>query len=312
MKTALKIILPLVLVVLLALAAFVFFQSVDVAVLNPQGEIADKQRMLLIFAASLSLIIVIPVYMLLVVFAWRYRDGNKKAKYRPDWASNKWLEMIWWGIPTVIVLILAVVTWRTSYELDQFKPLESDTKALEVQVIALQWKWLFIYPEQQVASVNFLQIPEKTPINLTLTSDAPMNAFWVPSLGSQVYAMSGMSSKLHLLASHTGDYRGSSANISGEGFSDMAFTVHASNRQDFDAWAQTTKQDSASLDMMSYDVLARPGTIEQPAFYALADLGLYDKIIMKYMTPPALDDATKENENHESHDTHMHHEMEGM
>lgn len=312
MKTALKIILPLLLVGMLAAGAIIFFQSVDVAVLNPQGEIADKQRTLLVFASALSLIIVIPVYMLLLFFAWRYRDGNKKAAYRPDWANNKWLEIIWWGIPCILIAILAVVAYRTSHELDQFRPLDSSAKPLEVQVVALQWKWLFIYPEQQVASVNLMPIPEKTPINLSLTSDAPMNAFWVPSLGSQMYAMSGMSSKLHILANHTGDFKGSSANISGEGFADMAFTVRSQTRQDFDAWVAATKGHTESLDMASYDKLAKPGSVEQPTFYTLTDTKLYDKIVMKYMMSPTLDEKSEDTKDHELHDMHSHHEMEGM
>lgn len=310
MKTALKIILPLVLFGMLAAGGFVFFQSVDVAVLNPQGEIADRQRTLLIFASALSLIIVLPVYMLLVFFAWRYRDSNKKAAYRPNWANNKWLEIIWWGIPCILIAILAVVAYRTSHELDQFRPLDSDVKPVEVQVVALQWKWLFIYPEQQVASVNLMPIPEKTPINLSLTSDAPMNAFWVPSLGSQMYAMSGMSSKLHILANHTGDFNGSSANISGEGFADMAFTVRSQTREDFDTWVNATRGHTEGLDMALYDELAKPGTVDQPVFYTLADAQLYDKIVMKYMTPPVSDENAQDEQT--SHDMHMHHEMEGM
>jgi len=309
MKTALKIVLPLLLVGMLVVGGFVFFQGVDVAVLNPQGEIADKQRTLLIFASALSLIIIIPVYMLLVFFAWRYRDSNKKAAYRPNWANNKWLEIIWWGIPCVLIAILAIVAYRTSYELDQFRPLDSATKPVEVQVVALQWKWLFIYPEQQVASVNLMPIPEKTPINLSLTSDAPMNAFWVPSLGSQMYAMSGMSSKLHILANHTGDFNGSSANISGKGFADMAFTVRSQTREDFDAWVSATSAHSDNLDMASYEELAKPATVDQPAFYTLADAQLYDKIVMKYMMPASDEKAEDE---HDSHDMHMDHEMEGM
>lgn len=312
MKTALKIILPFLLVMIVAAGAVVFFQSVDVAVLNPQGEIADKQRALLLFASGLSLIIVIPVYSLLVFFAWRYRDGNKKAAYRPEWASNKWLEIIWWGIPAIIVAMLAVVTFRTSHELDQFRPIESDKAQLKVQVVALQWKWLFIYPEQQVASVNLMQIPEQTPVALDLTSDAPMNAFWVPSLGSQMYAMSGMSSQLHLLANHSGDYRGSSANISGEGFSDMNFTVRASPQTDFDAWIEDIRQNSPGLDMAAYGDLAKPGTVDQPAFYTLADPHLYDKIIMKYMMPPSSEEDTEQNNQPNQMDGHAHHEMEGM
>jgi cytochrome o ubiquinol oxidase subunit 2 len=286
-KTVFKVIILALVALSIVIGAILFFKGVNVAVLNPQGEIADQQRALLIFATALSLIVVVPVYTLLALFAWRYRATNKKAKYRPNWANNKWLEITWWGIPTVIVLVLAVITWRTSHELDPYRALESDTKPLEVQVVAMQWKWLFIYPEQQVASVNLLQIPEKTPINLTLTSDAPMNAFWVPSLGSQIYAMSGMSSKLHLIANNTGDYHGSSANISGEGFSDMAFTVRAGSQADFDNWVQSAKASSGGLTMSSYEELARPAAIKQPVTYVLGDDGLYDKIIMKYMMPPA-------------------------
>jgi cytochrome o ubiquinol oxidase subunit II len=313
MKTALKIFLPLLLVGILAIGAVVFFHGVDVAVLNPQGEIADKQRTLLIFASALSLIIVIPVYALLVFFAWRYRDSNKKAAYRPNWASNKWLEITWWGIPAIIVAMLAVVAFRTSHELDQFRPIESDKAQLKIQVVALQWKWLFIYPEQKIASVNLMQIPEQTPVSLSLTSDAPMNAFWVPSLGSQMYAMSGMSSQLHLLANHSGDYRGSSANISGEGFSDMNFTVRASSQQEFDQWTEDIRQSSPGLDSITYGELAKPGATDQPTFYSLADPDLYDKIIMKYMMPPSSqqDSGDGDGQSHDMH-SHEHHEMEGM
>lgn len=256
-----------------------------VDVLQPQGDIARQQRDLILFTTALGMFVVIPVFVMLGLFAWKFREGNKKAKYRPDWDGNSMLEAIWWGIPTVIIIILSVITWQTSHSLDPYRALESKVKPVEVQVVALQWKWLFIYPEYEIASTNLLQIPEKTPINFTITSDAPMNSFWIPSLGSQVYAMSGMSTKLHLIADQPGDYNGSSANISGEGHADMKFIARSSTQTDFDSWVQRVKTTSRTLDQVQYDNLALPNTLDKPLYYVLGDKDLYDKIVMKYMAP---------------------------
>jgi cytochrome o ubiquinol oxidase subunit 2 len=293
-----KIALLALLAVALIVVAVLFFRSVDVAVLNPQGEIADKQRNLIFFTLFLSAIVVIPVFILLAVFAWKYREGNHKARYRPNWDSNKLLESIWWGIPCVIILILGVVTWHTSHELDPYKALNSNVKPINVQVVALQWKWLFIYPDLHIASVNLLQFPEKTPIDFTLTADAPMNSFWVPSLGGQVYAMSGMSTQLHLSADTTGDYHGSSANISGKGFADMTFIARSTTKTDFDAWVQRIAHSAGTMSMTEYSKLAQPGTNKEPVFYSLADRNLYDEIIMKYMSPMPSNQNVKDTPTH--------------
>lgn len=272
--------------ILLVTLAFALLPGHNMDIMNPQGVIADRQRELLIFTVLLSMVVIVPVFVLLFVISWKYRQGNKKpGKYTPDWDSNKKLEVIWWGIPCAIILILGVITWRTSHELDPYKPLTSATKPVTVQVVALQWKWLFIYPEQHVASVNFLQIPEKTPVNFKITADAPMNSFWIPSLGGQVYAMSGMSTQLHLMADRTGDYDGSSANISGEGFAKMRFTARASSPSDFDAWVANIKQHSKGLTAQGYDKLAAPDVVAKPATYTLQEPDLYDKIVAKYMAP---------------------------
>lgn len=283
MNKKLKVIIFAALLLGVAVAVVLFFKTFNVPVLNPQGEIADRQRGLIIFTLILSAVVVIPVFTMLGIFAWKFREGNQKANYRPNWDDNKLLESIWWGIPCLIILVLSIVTWRTSHELDPYRALDSNVKPLNVQVVALQWKWLFIYPDQNVASVNLLEIPEKTPVNFKLTSDAPMNSFWIPSLGSQVYAMSGMSTQLHLMADTTGDFKGSSANISGKGFADMAFTARSASRADFDAWVQSAKKTGSGLDADSYEKLAKPGTEKQPLFYRLDDSQLYNKIIMKYM-----------------------------
>lgn len=244
-----------------------------------------KQRDLLVFTTLLSLVVIVPVFAMLIIFSLRYSATNKKqGVYRPNWDGSKKLEAIWWGIPCVIILILSVITWQSTHELDPYKKLVSEVKPLNVQVISLQWKWLFIYPDQQVASVNLLQIPEDTPVNFTITSDAPMNSFWIPSLGGQVYAMSGMSTQLSLIADHPGDFKGSSANISGTGFADMNFTARAGSRAEFDKWVSETKQAGTPLDTKSYDELSRPGVVEQPIAYTLSEHNLYDTVLMKYMS----------------------------
>lgn len=309
MKRLIKIILMLFIAGAIVAGATLLLKGVNIDVLNPQGEIAIKEYRLIIFTLLLSAIVVIPVFVMLVVFSLRYREGNKKAAYRPNWGGNRFLEAIWWGIPCVIIVILGVVTWQSSHELDPYKDLDSSVAPINIQVVSLQWKWLFIYPDQQVASVNELIIPEKTPINFTITSDAPMNSFWIPSLGSQVYAMSGMSTELRLIADKTGEYRGSSANISGTGFADMNFMAKSRSKAGFDTWVQQTKSLTNGLDETTYATLAQPSVEKQPRYYALKDDSLYDKIVMKYMMPPAKNDASPE----AGHDTHMNHaHMEGM
>lgn len=312
--------LPILLAGAVIAAGIFYFSQFNVAVLNPQGDIARQQRDLIVFTVILGMFVVIPVFIMLGLFAWKFREGNTKAKYRPNWDGDNRLEAIWWGIPIVIIAILSVITWQTSHSLDPYKKLDSNVKPVEVQVVALQWKWLFIYPEQGVASVNVLQIPEKTPINFTITSDAPMNSFWIPSLGSQVYAMSGMSTKLHLIADKPGEYRGSSANISGEGFADMKFIARATSRAGFDDWVGRVKTTSSNLDQARYDKVAKPATQDAPSFYVLKDKGLYDRIVMKYMAPMNHEEDKKNKaaekdvptEHDHSNMNHDMHNMEGM
>ena len=286
MNKKVKIVIFALLVLGVVVAAAMFFSTVDVAVLNPKGEIAEKQRNLIVFAILLISIIIIPVFSLLAFISLRYREGNKhNSAYRPNWDSNKIIETIWWGIPCVIILILGVVTWRTSHELDPYRSLVSKVEPINIQVVALQWKWLFIYPDHDIATVNMVEFPVDTPVNFTITADAPMNAFWIPSLGSQVYAMSGMSTKLHLSAAEAGDYRGSSSNISGEGFADMTFVARARSGREFNTWVEDVKKSPKALDQVSYKELVKPGVHKEPGYYMLHDNRLYDSIVMKYMAP---------------------------
>jgi cytochrome o ubiquinol oxidase subunit 2 len=255
-----------------------------IAILFPKGIIALKERNLLFIIQALMLLVVIPVYILTFVFSWKYRADNHKAKYDPDLVDNRIAEYIWWGLPLVMTLIIGVLTWIKTAQLDPFKPIESNKKEKIIQVVALQWKWLFIYPEEKIASVNFMQIPKDVPIRFEITADAPMNSFWIPELGGQIYAMPKMRTLLYLIANEGGDFRGSSANLSGSGFADMHFITRVSSEVDYDKWVESVKQSSKTLDTEVYDQLAVPST-NSPEIYQLEDNTLFDQIINKYMYP---------------------------
>lgn len=253
-----------------------------IALLFPKGSIALQQRNLLFILQALMLLIVIPVYVLTFIFSWRYRAHNNKAKYDPDLVDNTMAEYIWWGLPLVLTICVAVLTWVKTHELDPYKPIPSSNKPITIQVVALQWKWLFIYPEEQVASVNFLQIPLDTPIHFEITADAPMNSFWIPDLGGQIYAMPNMKTELYLIANQTGDFRGSSANISGEGFANMHFITRASSKESYEKWIQSAKESTNDLDWSKYEILAHPSK-NKPEILQLKDSDLFHQILMKYM-----------------------------
>jgi len=280
-KLALFILLP----VGVTLLATLWLRGHDIAVLNSKGIIANRERDLMITATLLMLIVVIPVFALTFFIAWKYRASNAKAKYKPDWDHSRVAEFTWWAVPTVIIFVLAVITWKGTHELDPFKPLSASTEPVAIQVVALQWKWLFIYPQQNIASVNLVQFPEDTPINFEITADAPMNSFWIPQLGGQVYAMSGMKTRLHLMADETGNYRGSSANISGEGFAGMKFTARASAQTDFEKWLQSAKNSPAHLSFKEYNKLAKPSKGNLVTYYSSTEADLLGKIVRKFTTP---------------------------
>ena len=268
------------------IASFIFFPyDGNFAVLNPKGWVGLKQRNLLVIATLLMLIVVFPVVVMTLFFVWKYRSSNRKATYRPDWDYSFLAESIWWGFPLLIIIVLSILTWKSSHELDPYKPLESTVKPVTIQVVALQWKWLFIYPEYNIATVNFIQFPEQTPINFQITSDAPMNSFWIPELGGQIYAMEGMMTKLHLIADEPGNFRGCSANISGSGFAGMTFVAKASSQSEFDAWVESVKQSPKQLDVEEYNKLAEPTEYHPVELFVLKDATLFDWTVMKYVMP---------------------------
>lgn len=250
-----------------------------IAILAPKGRIALEERNLLLIVQAIMLIVVIPVYLFTFIFSWRYSAQREKGKYDPDLVDNKVAEWFWWGIPTVITAAICILTYYKTDQLDPYKSIPSEKPEMTVQVVALQWKWLFIYPEEQIASVNFLQIPVGRPVRFEITADAPMNSFWIPHLGGQIYAMPGMRTKLNLIADEAGDFRGSSANLSGVGFADMTFKVKASTDEEFQNWVTSAR---GSAQAMDYESLAKPGLMKSAEMYRF-QAGLFDQIIMKYM-----------------------------
>ena len=280
-----KVGLLFLLIVGLVLLLTLLLQGTDIAVLQPKGLIAEQERGLMVFATLLSLIVVLPVFAMTFFIAWKYRESNTKAQYRPDWDHNASIEAIWWGVPLILILVLSVVTWQSTHKLDPFKPLDHHAKPIKIQVIALQWKWLFIYPQQDIATINYIRFPKNTPINFEITADAPMNSFWIPQLGGQMYAMSGMSTKLHLIASESGRFKGLSANISGRGFAGMKFVAQASTASDFEAWVESVKHAPKRLNSDEYDKLAVPSENNPPFYYSSHEPGLYDNVVMKYLQP---------------------------
>lgn len=276
-----------ILLVLAAIALLVeYIRHNNIAVLNPKGMIAIKQRNLLVISTLLMLIVALPVFFFAFVFAWKYRANNKKNKYDPHWDHSRTIETIWWAVPCAIILFLSIMAWKSSHELDPFKPLAGDVEPIKIQAIALQWKWLFLYPDHKIATLNFVEFPEQTPVNFEITADAPMNSLWIPDLGGQVYAMSGMKTKLHLIANEMGNFRGSSANLSGKGFSGMHFIAKATGLEDFNQWVESIRNSSNGLDFEEYQKLAKPSENHPVTTYILKKEDLFDRIIMKYMTPP--------------------------
>ena len=282
-RVAQVVISSLIAIAIIALLAFVV-QGRDVPVLDTHGTIANQQRDLILVVFGLGMLVVIPVLTMLFVLGWKYRAGNTKAKYDPEFNGHLGLEALWWGIPCLIIIVLAVITYVSTHALDPYRSLESNVEPVNVQVVALEWKWLFIYPDKGVATLNYLNIPEDTPVNFTLTSDAPMNSFWVPALAGQVYTMSGMSTKLSIMADTVGSYNGSSANISGDGFADMKFKVNSMSETDFSKWLINSSSSNTILDSTSYAKIAAQSKNDGEKTYVLMDNDLYNKIIMKYMS----------------------------
>lgn len=279
-----RIIIPVVLtLVTIALIVWPMLAGGQYVVLDPKGPIGASQRDLIVISTILCAVIIVPVLILSAVIVWRYRDKpDNKAAYEPNWAHSTKAEVIWWTVPIIIIGLLAIVTVRYTYDLEPSKPLVSEKAPITIQVSSLDWKWLFMYPEQGIATVNTLNIPADRPVKFELTADSPMNSFWIPQLGGQIYTMSGMAMTLYLQADHEGKYWGSGANFTGEHFGEMRFDVNATSDEDFDKWVADVKQTSQPLTTEGYNALAEPGK-SNIAYYSAFPEGLFQNIVTKYV-----------------------------
>jgi cytochrome o ubiquinol oxidase subunit 2 len=267
---------------LVYLATSFLLAGCNLIIFNPKGAVARDERDLIILATGLMLLVVVPVIVMTFVFAYRYRATNKKARYSPRWASSHKIEAVVWGVPFVIICLLGWVTWVTTHTLDPYRPLDSDVPHMNVQVVATDWKWLFIYPDLGIASVNELAMPVNTPVSFTVTSDAAMTSFFIPALGGQIYAMAGMQTKLHLIANEVGEFRGIAANYNGEGFSDMHFSTLSLNPSDFEQWVAKVRKAPQRLDQASYAALAKPSTRHPVSYYSQVQERMFLDIVDKY------------------------------
>ncbi|VVE72897.1 Cytochrome bo(3) ubiquinol oxidase subunit 2 [Pandoraea captiosa] len=290
---------------LLALCSPLLLAGCDMTLLDPKGQIGIENKNLILTATWLMLIVVIPVILMTLWFAWKYRATNKSARYEPNWSHSTAIEVVVWLVPIIIIAILARITWVSTHELDPYKPLESEVKPITVEVVALNYKWLFIYPEQGIASINELAVPVDVPVNFKITSESIMNSFFIPQLGSQVYSMAGMETKLHLIANHVGSYDGISANYSGGGFSGMRFKTLAMTDGDFQQWVTKVRESKKVLDRDAYASLVPMSENTPVTYYSSVDANMFQSIVH---APMASGMAQK----HEGHENHGAVEMKGM
>ncbi|MDF0486639.1 ubiquinol oxidase subunit II [Sphingomonas sp. H39-1-10] len=258
-------------------------------VLDPRGPVSAAEKLILLNSLAIMLAIVIPTIIGTLAVAWWFRASNTRARYRPSWSYSGRIELVTWSIPAMVVLLLGGIGWVGSHDLDPPKPLVSKTEPITVQVVSLDWKWLFIYPDLGIASVNRLVVPSGTPISFQLTSATVMNSFFVPQLGGQIYTMAGMTTRLHLQADRPGSYQGLSAQFSGDGFSRMRFTVDAVPDAQFARWAAQAKGGAPVLDAASYAALREPSQGLAPFTYGAVAPGLFDAIVGQKSAPPSAD-----------------------
>ena len=248
-------------------------------VLDPQGPIGAADAKILLNAVEIMLAIVVPTLVAVLAFAWWFRASNTRARYLPDWAYSGRLELIVWSIPLLVTLFLAGVIWIGAHDLDPSRPIDAQRKPVEVQVVSLDWKWLFIYPDQGIASVNQLVVPADVPVHFSLTSATVMNMFFVPQLGSMIATMYGMVTQLYLQAGHVGDFYGESAQLSGDGFSDMHFVLRAVSEDAFARWVAATRQTGPALDRAGYIALSQESRHVRPVTYRTVDPALFRAVV---------------------------------
>ena len=281
-------------------------------VMNPSGDIASQQARLIVVSTLLMLLIIVPVILLTVLFAWRYRKNNTSATYSPDWDHSTALELVIWGAPLLIIIALGLITWISTHTLDPYRPLSrldegrpisADVRTLDVEVVALDWKWLFIYPQLGIATVNELAAPVDVPIRFKITASSVMNSFFIPSLAGQIYAMPGMQTSMNAVINTPGVYEGFSANYSGAGFSDMKFKFHGMSEENFDRWVQAAKSSGQTLDRKNYAQLEKPSQREPARHYGAVDADLFHAVVNRCVDPAqvCMDQSMMQSMKHEAH-----------
>jgi cytochrome o ubiquinol oxidase subunit 2 len=263
---------------LLSLAVTLLGGCSTILLFNPKGPIGESERFLILAAIGLMAIVVIPVFIMAFLFSVRYRASNTASKYMPKWSYSGRIDMVMWGVPIAIIIVLGTLTWHMTHKLDPYKPISSVHKPVNIQAVSLDWKWLFIYPDQNIATVNQLTFPANVPLSFKLTSQTVMTSFFIPQLGSQMYAMGGMQTQLNLLADKPGIYAGHNNQISGNGYANMHFQAHAVSPEEFQAWVAKVRQSPEKLDHQRYEQLIKPNDGYYPVTYFSAvepDLFLY-------------------------------------
>lgn len=246
---------------------------------NPKGPIGAEERFVIIVSIALMLIVVIPVAIMTLWFPWRYRHTNQRARYAPKWHQSMKIEAVVWIVPAIIVTILGIIVWDTTHRLDPYKPIDTGVQPINIEVVSMDWKWLFIYPDLNIATVNELVFPARVPLSFRLTSATVMTSFFIPQLGSQIYAMGGMQTRLHLLADEPGTYSGQNQQYSGYGYANMRFDAIATSGEAFNAWVDKVRQSPQTLDTARYGQLAQPSPSTPVTYFASVKPGLFDHIM---------------------------------
>lgn len=280
-------VIPAIIVIigLIVLGVIIAFltKGTDVALLNPKGYVAHEQYKLLVHSTLVMLVFAVPVALAIYFFAWRYREDNQKSIYNPNTKEHKAYLLFAWGGPLAVVIVLAALMLPATQQLAHQQPIESSNDPITVQVVALNWKWLFIYPDHDVASLNYVQIPVDTPVRFELTADgAPMSSFWIPHLGGMLYVMTGHVNPVNLISDTIGDYPGSSAEINGHGYAHMKFTTRVSSQSDFDNWIADKQQSGVALSDSEYEKLKVPSEGDKPAYFKGPDADFFSDIVSKY------------------------------
>lgn len=291
-------------VLLFSIVALMLTGCEKLVILNSKGPIGKEEATLIYVSVAAMMIVIIPVFVMTYLFLKRYRDTNHNGDYQPDFVHSTKVEVVIWTVPVLIICFLSYLVWVKTHQLDPYKPIASENKPLNIQVISLDWNWLFIYPDHNIAMINELVIPEDVPLSFKLTSDTVMTSFFIPQLGSQMYAMAGMQTQLNLMADEPGTYDGHNVEYSGEGYDTMHFKVQAKTIPEFDAWVAQAKQEITPLDLATYKMVSKPNTNYPITLFSPVEPGLFHHVMATFMGWMG-DHESRDAGQHSQHMQHM-------